>query len=181
MALLAVDLLAQVGMTMSTLQLKQFATLASQDAMFVSQAIRHQAIADALLAHRNATLMAEMAMKLEMAQMELEGDVNQREAAKEALAREAARIKANREEASRIQAQHEEALSRKDADHKKLVDNLEAELLCVRSSEALIKALLEATKAQIRQEREKVANLESWNQALDGMVQLEMKRSEEAC
>ena len=45
---------------------------------------------DALQAHWNADLVAEMAMKLEMAKMELEGVVNQWEAAKEALAKEAA-------------------------------------------------------------------------------------------
>ncbi|XP_062103868.1 protein FAR-RED ELONGATED HYPOCOTYL 3-like [Humulus lupulus] len=55
-----------------------------------------------------------MAMKLETAHMELEGAVNQREAAKEVLAKEVARIKADHEEDIQIQAQHEEALSRKD-------------------------------------------------------------------
>ena len=59
---------------------------------------------DASLASWNTELVSKMAMKLETTQMELEGAVNQREAAKEALAKEAARF----------QVQHEEALSRRD-------------------------------------------------------------------
>ncbi|XP_062075908.1 disease resistance protein At4g27190-like [Humulus lupulus] len=48
---------------------------------------------DALLSHRNAELVAEAAMKMEMLQLELEAVVNQREAAKEALAREMAQAR----------------------------------------------------------------------------------------
>ena len=50
------------------------------------------------------------------------------------------------------------------------MENLEAELCRVRGSEASIKAFLEAAKVQLFQEQEKVENLESRNQALEGMV-----------
>ena len=81
-------------------------------------------------------------MKLETGQLELEAAVNSWEAAKEDLAKEVAQAKVDREEAARARLQLEETLSRKEADHKKLVDSLEVELLHVRGLEALTKALL---------------------------------------
>ena len=68
------------------------------------------------MAHRNADLVAEMAVKLETAQMELEGVVNQREAAWEALAKEVAQVQADRGEATRVRFQVEETLSKNEAD-----------------------------------------------------------------
>ena len=42
---MAVDLLDQIGSTMSNLQLKRYATMANPDGLFISQALRHQATA----------------------------------------------------------------------------------------------------------------------------------------
>ncbi|XP_062082956.1 uncharacterized protein LOC133789206 [Humulus lupulus] len=124
--LFAVDLLDQVGNTMSNLQLKWYATIANPDMLFISQALRHQAIADALLSHRNADLVAEVAM-IETLQLELEAAVNQREATKEALARETAQAKGSL--AKGVKARLEEAISRKEVEANEKVALLEAELL----------------------------------------------------
>ena len=87
-----------------------------------------------------------MAMRLETGQLELEGAMNQREA----LAKEVSQAKVDREEATRARFQLEETLSWKEANHKKLVDSLEAELLRVRGTETSSKILLEAAEAQSR-------------------------------
>ncbi|XP_062086314.1 uncharacterized protein LOC133792426 [Humulus lupulus] len=106
---------------------------------------------DSLLAHRNAKLVVELVMKLETTQMELEGVVNQHEAA----ANEAALVQSMHEEAlSWVWAEHKEALSWRDAEHKKLDENLEANLSCAHGSEASTKVLLEAAEVQLFQEQE---------------------------
>ncbi|XP_062080918.1 uncharacterized protein LOC133785717 [Humulus lupulus] len=118
---------------------------------------------DALLAHWNADLVAEMAMRQKTGQLELEGAMNQWEATRESLAKEVAQAKADRKEAARARLQLEETLSRKEADHKKLVDSLEAKLHRVRGSEASSKNLLEAAEAQSHQDQEKITTLSrSW-------------------
>ncbi|XP_062086836.1 uncharacterized protein LOC133793512 isoform X2 [Humulus lupulus] len=156
----AADLLEQVGNTMSNLQLKRYATIANLDMLFISQALRHQATADALLSHRNTDLVAEAA-------------VNQREAAKEALAREMAQAQetlskavaqadVDRAEFDRVKAGLEEALSRKET-----AANERA-------------ALLEAAAAQSVRDGEKIQNLETRVRELDNSLREEMTANEEA-
>ncbi|XP_062078130.1 uncharacterized protein LOC133782773 [Humulus lupulus] len=126
---------------MCNLQLKRYATIANPDVLFISQALRHQATAVDLLSHRSADLVAELAMKMETIQLELEAAVNQREANKEALAKETAQAQVDHAEFDRVKAGLEEALSRKETEANERV------------------ALLEAAAAQSARDREEIQNL----------------------
>ncbi|XP_062114444.1 uncharacterized protein LOC133825531 [Humulus lupulus] len=139
--------------------------------------------ADALLSHRNIDLVAEAAMKMETLQLELEAAVNQREAAKEALASETAQANeslaktvsqagADRAELDRATLQHEEAMSQKKSEADEKMALLEAELLWGKTAE-------EAAATQSIQDREKIRGLEARIHDLDNSLCQKKKAHEE--
>ncbi|XP_062100074.1 uncharacterized protein LOC133805943 [Humulus lupulus] len=141
-----------------------------RDETYKALTIRYQ---DALLSHRNADLVAEAAMKMETLQLELEAAVNQREVAKEALARETAQAwetlrkavaqaDADRAEFDRVKAGLEEALSRKETEANERA------------------ALLEAAAAQSIRDGEKIQDLETRVRELDSSLREEVTAHEEA-
>ena len=98
-----------------------------------------------LLSHQSADLVAELTMKMETAKLELEAAVNQREAAKEALGRETARAKTEREELERAKAGLEEELSRKSRE----VDERATLLEAAAAQSVLDKEEIQALKARV--------------------------------